>query len=114
MDQTPFTITSGQGKDKFATPASDGIPFSIASSGSAASITVSLSDSSFASLRGNIESQNMTPESATEDETNIFRGFCRVQITAGSGTSAANVLDQINARSLNAKRNANIRLIGFN
>ena len=85
---TPFTITSGQGKDKFATPASDGIPFSIASSGSAASITVSLSDSSFASLRGNIESQNMTPESATEDETNIFRGFCRVQITAGSGTSA--------------------------
>ena len=32
----------------------------------------------------------------------------------GCGTSAANVLDQINARSLNAKRNANIRLIGFN
>ena len=32
----------------------------------------------------------------------------------GCGTSAANTLDQINARSLNAKRNANIRLIGFN
>ena len=80
---TPFTITSGQGKDKFATT----IPFSIASSGSAASITVDISDSSFATLRGQIESQNMTPESQSENENNIFRGFCRVQITAGSGTS---------------------------
>lgn len=84
---THATITSGQGKDKFATPATDGIPFSIASSGSAAAIAVDISDSSFASLRTNIESQNMTPNTNTEDETNIFRGFCRVQITAGSGTS---------------------------
>tara|TARA_R100000654_G_scaffold8907_1_gene20662 strand:- start:4364 stop:6958 length:2595 start_codon:yes stop_codon:yes gene_type:complete len=86
---TPFTITSGQGKDKFASPATGGIPFSISSSGSAASITVNLSDSSFASLRGNIESQNMTPDGFSEDETNIFRGFCRVEITAGTGTSKA-------------------------
>ena len=84
---TPFTITSGQGKDKFASPATGGIPFSIASSGTAASITVNLSDSSFASLRGNIESQNMTPDGFSEDETNIFRGFCRVELTAGTGTS---------------------------
>ena len=86
---THATITSGQGKDKFATPASGGIPFSIASSGSAAAIAVDISDSSFASLRGNIESQNMTPNTNTEDETNIFRGFCRVQLTAGTGTSKA-------------------------
>ena len=84
---TNFTITSGQGKDKFASPASGGIPFSIPSNGSEVAITVSLSDSSFNSLKTNIESQNMTPESATEDETNIFRGFCRVQLTAGTGTS---------------------------
>jgi hypothetical protein len=86
---THATITSGQGKDKFATPATDGIPFSIASSGSAAAIAVDISDSSFNSLRTNIESQNMTPNTNTEDETNIFRGFCRVQITAGTGTSKA-------------------------
>jgi len=84
---THATITSGQGKDKFASPASGGIPFSIASSGSAAAIAVDISDSSFNSLRGNIESQNMTPNTNTEDETNIFRGFCRVQLTAGTGTS---------------------------
>ena len=84
---TNATITSGQGKDKFASPASGGIPFSIASSGSAATIAVSLSDSSFNSLKANIESQNMTPETSSEDTTNIFRGFCRVQLTAGTGTS---------------------------
>ena len=84
---THATITSGQGKDKFASPASGGIPFSIASSGSAAAIAVDISDSSFNSLRSNIESQNMTPNTNTEDETNIFRGFCRVQLTAGTGTS---------------------------
>ena len=86
---THATITSGQGKDKFASPASGGIPFSIASSGSAATIAVSLSDSSFNSLKTNIESQNMTPNTNTEDETNIFRGFCRVELTAGTGTSKA-------------------------
>ncbi len=86
---TNATITSGQGKDKFASPASGGIPFSIASSGSAATIAVNLSDSSFNSLKANIESQNMTPETSSEDTTNIFRGFCRVELTAGTGTSKA-------------------------
>ena len=79
---TPFTITSGQGKDKFAT----NIPFNIASSGSAATISVDISGGGFSTLRGQIEGQNMTPNTG-EDTTNVFRGFCRVQITAGSGTS---------------------------
>ena len=86
---TNATITSGQGKDKFATPATDGIPFSIASSGTAATIQVDISDSSFASLRTNIESQNMSPNTSSEDTSNVFRGFCRVQLTAGTGTSKA-------------------------
>ena len=82
---TPFTITSGQGKDKFAT----NIPFSIGNTSATdgVAITRDISDSSFATLRGQIESQNMTPESQSEDETNIFRGFCRVQITQGVGVS---------------------------
>jgi hypothetical protein len=79
---TNATITSGQGKDKFATT----IPFSVASSGSAATVSADISGGTFATLRGQIEGQNMTPN-VSEDTTNIFRGFCRVQITAGTGTS---------------------------
>ena len=80
---TNATITSGQGKDKFAT----NIPFSIASSGTAATIQVDISGSSFATLRGQIEGQNMSPETSSEDTSNVFRGFCRVELTAGTGTS---------------------------
>ena len=77
---TPFTMTSVN--------MSTAIPFDIPSSGVTKNIqNLSLSDSSFATLRGQIESQNMSPNSASEDTTNIFRGFCRVQITQGSGVS---------------------------
>ena len=82
---THATITSGQGKDKFAT----NIPFSIGNTSATdgVAITRDISDSAYATLRGEIESQNMTPNSGVEDETNIFRGFCRVQITQGVGVS---------------------------
>lgn len=73
---TPFTITSGQGKDEFSTE----INYSVASSGSDVNLSVDISDSSFATLRGEIESQNMTPDTQSEDDANIFRGFCRVSL----------------------------------
>ena len=73
---TPFTITSGQGKDEFSTE----IDYSIASSGSDVNLSVDISGSSFATLRGEIESQNMTPDTQSEDDANIFRGFCRVSL----------------------------------
>ena len=81
---THATITSGQGKANFSTS----IPINIPSSGATKNIeNLSLSDSSFATLRGEIEGQNMSANSTSEDTTNIFRGFCRVQLTAGSGVN---------------------------
>jgi hypothetical protein len=81
---THATITSGQGKANFSTS----IPINIPSSGVTKNIqNLSLSDSSFATLRGEIEGQNMSADSTSEDTTNIFRGFCRVQLTAGSGVN---------------------------
>ena len=82
---TPFTITSGQGKDTFST----NIPFSIGNTSATdgVAITRDISDSAFATLRAEIEGQSMTPNTQSEDATNIFRGFCRVQITQGVGVS---------------------------
>jgi hypothetical protein len=81
---THATITSGQGKANFSTS----IPINIPSSGVTKNIqNLSLAGGTFATLRGEIEGQNMSANSPSEDTTNIFRGFCRVQLTAGSGVN---------------------------
>ena len=89
---TPFTLTGGQGVDLHDNDPGatiHGIQINIASSGSTVPIQVDLSSAGFNAVRTGIKSQNMTPETSSENTSNIYRGFCRVELTLGSGVSKA-------------------------
>jgi hypothetical protein len=89
---TPFTLTGGQGVDIVENSPSSvfsGISFDIASNGSTVAITRDISSAGFNTVRAGIKAQNMTPESFSENTSNIYRGFCRAELTLGSGVSKA-------------------------
>ena len=89
---TPFTLTGGQGVDLHDNDPGatiHGIQINIASSGSTVPIQVDISGAGFNTVRAGIKSQNMTPETSSENTSNIYRGFCRVELTLGSGVSKA-------------------------